>query len=74
MDCPKCGETLQSREKFDADVYSCPECQGIWLKRGQLDEIIDSAQSGSRSTTKPKKKKGGFMGNLMDSFGGGGDD
>ena len=38
MNCPKCGSTTLAPEKgaLDIEIDRCPDCQGIWLDRGEI--------------------------------------
>ena len=46
MKCPVCKDvTLLMSEKNGIEIDYCPECRGIWLDRGELDEIIERAKS-----------------------------
>ena len=38
--CPICWETLQSINREGVLIDACPQCQGVWLDRGELDRII----------------------------------
>ena len=39
MRCPKDGTPLAPATRFDVTVEECPRCEGIWLDKGELDEI-----------------------------------
>ena len=39
MRCPKDGTPLTRATHFDVAVEECPRCQGIWLDKGELDQI-----------------------------------
>ena len=39
--CPKCGVALEAREKQDVAIDVCPQCSGVWLDRGELEEIME---------------------------------
>ena len=43
---PVCGTTMREIERFGVLVDICPSCKGVWLDRGELDKIIQYAQSG----------------------------
>ncbi len=32
-------------ERSGIEIDYCPECRGVWLDRGELDKIIDRAES-----------------------------
>lgn len=46
MRCPVCDETLREVEKFGVAIDICPGCKGVWLDRGELEKIIDMANTG----------------------------
>lgn len=48
MQCPKCQTALRERERETAlkDVVVmdvCPSCGGIWLDKGELEKLTESA-------------------------------
>lgn len=43
MKCPIDGETLVMSERHGVEIDYCPKCRGVWLDRGELDKIIDTA-------------------------------
>jgi uncharacterized protein len=45
MKCPNDSTTLVMSERAGVEIDYCPECRGIWLDRGELDKIIDRAES-----------------------------
>ncbi len=50
MKCPVCNNLLTHVERAGVAIDLCPECQGMWLDRGELDKIIErSAAGGSAS-------------------------
>ena len=85
MECPVCGDQLRAVEKYGVEIEICPGCKGVWLERGELETIIETTSGGvetgrededygDRQTQPKKKKKGGLLGGLMDTIGGGGED
>lgn len=46
MRCPKDGQALESRRMYGVNVEHCPQCDGIWLDRGELDAIAGTESSG----------------------------
>jgi Zn-finger nucleic acid-binding protein len=120
MRCPVCEDQLRPLERNGVEIEMCPSCKGVWLDRGELDALLESAAGGGAAAGRPrseerthsddhghsddrkhsddreyskdrehskeheytddrgrpvqgKKKSGGLFGNLMDTFGGGGD-
>lgn len=46
MKCPICKTNdLVLSERQGIEIDYCPECRGIWLDRGELDKIIERADS-----------------------------
>ncbi|WP_196831804.1 TFIIB-type zinc ribbon-containing protein [Mycetocola sp. CAN_C7] len=45
MKCPNDSATLVMSERSGVEIDYCPECRGVWLDRGELDKIIDRAES-----------------------------
>jgi len=45
MKCPNCTTTLLMSDKHGVEIDYCPDCRGIWLDRGELEKIIDRANS-----------------------------
>jgi len=41
LKCPRDGEVLVAREVSDHAVAACPRCQGIYLERGELNEVAE---------------------------------
>lgn len=39
MRCPKCGEHLTTVKHLDVNVDECSTCRGVWLDKGELEEI-----------------------------------
>lgn len=54
MDCPACkNEQLVMSERKGVEIDYCPKCRGIWLDRGELDKIIDRANSEGGGSVQP---------------------
>lgn len=45
MKCPIDNTDLQMTERQGVEIDYCPQCRGIWLDRGELDKIIERAES-----------------------------
>ena len=37
--CPRCGAALEIQQMKDVAVDACPKGDGIWLDRGELEQI-----------------------------------
>lgn len=51
MKCPNCKETLLMMERNQIEIDYCPSCRGVWLDRGELDKMLEAAQSSSNDQT-----------------------
>lgn len=50
MNCPVCKDAalvLADRQGIEIDY--CPRCRGVWLDRGELDKLIERANTGYRA-------------------------
>jgi Zn-finger nucleic acid-binding protein len=41
MKCPICKTLLITDHRLDVEIDTCPECQGMWLDRGELNQLLD---------------------------------
>jgi len=46
MRCPKCGEPLEAMLDRRAMIDVCPGCGGIWLDKGEWEELVGSQEPG----------------------------
>lgn len=42
MDCPRCKLSLRENDYEGVKVEMCDTCWGIWLDKGELQEVIDA--------------------------------
>ena len=49
MKCPKCGADLVETEFHHMKIDKCPECEGMWLDKGELAMLEHVDQSAIRS-------------------------
>jgi Zn-finger nucleic acid-binding protein len=56
MECPVCGDRLRPVEKYGVEVEVCPGCKGVWLDRGELETIIETAGGGAGTTSRDSEK------------------
>lgn len=42
MKCPVCNVDLLMGERLTISIDYCPQCRGIWLEKGKLDQVISS--------------------------------
>ncbi len=43
--CPKCHGHMRSYERNGVVIDQCEDCRGIFLDRGELDQLLDAAGS-----------------------------
>lgn len=43
MRCPSDDAELVVTEREGVSIHSCPTCSGVWMKRGELDEIVSQS-------------------------------
>ncbi len=41
MTCPNCGGELMEVERSGIRVDACRNCRGVWLDRGELDQLVE---------------------------------
>ena len=46
MKCPKDGMDLQTIELHGVKIDQCPNCNGIWLDGGELEQLLHPERSG----------------------------
>ncbi len=39
MDCMICGKTMETKEFKGVEIDYCPKCGGVWLERGELEDL-----------------------------------
>lgn len=54
MKCPVDSVDLIMSERSGVEIDYCPQCRGVWLDRGELDKIIDRAESFGGATASPQ--------------------
>ena len=40
LKCPKCGYSLITEEWFGVQIDQCPNCRGVWLDAGELEDVM----------------------------------
>jgi hypothetical protein len=55
--CPRDGATLLARQHNHVTIDQCPQCEGLWLDKGEL-EILAAGDA----------KQAGFIGSLLNVF------
>ena len=47
MKCPKCGSQLKERSFQKVLIDECPDCNGIWLDAGELEQVAEQDNNNS---------------------------
>ncbi|WP_414675283.1 zf-TFIIB domain-containing protein [Methanospirillum sp.] len=47
MKCPVCNVDLLMGERLSISIDYCPQCRGIWLEKGKLDQLLNNGMQGS---------------------------
>jgi hypothetical protein len=55
--CPRDGADLKEQHIEDVKIDECPECGGVWLDRGELDQL--------RLVNRARGVSGGVLGSLF---------
>jgi uncharacterized protein len=55
--CPHCGADLEEHHEEHVKIDVCPECGGIWLDKGELDQL--------RRVNRARGVTGGVLGLLF---------
>ena len=55
--CPRCGGALKEQHVEDVKIDECQDCQGVWLDRGELDQL--------RRVNRARGVSGGVLGSLF---------
>ena len=46
MPCPVCKVPLVMSDRQGVEIDYCPQCRGVWLDRGELDNVAKCAKGG----------------------------
>ena len=71
MKCPKCGESMRSYERNRVMIDQCEGCRGIFLDRGELEQLIDAEARFGGSAQQQQNQNQGFGGFNSGHSGGG---
>ena len=52
LTCPKCHGAMRTYERNTITVDQCVDCRGIFLDRGELDQLLD-AETAYNQTAQP---------------------
>jgi len=51
--CPNDNAAMQTLERGGVQFDMCPTCRGVWLDRGELEKLMDSAVQDGRASAPP---------------------
>jgi Zn-finger nucleic acid-binding protein len=75
LTCPKCNSPMRTYERNGITIDQCTACHGIFLDRGELEQLISAESSylGGRESDRRQagglpgeKRHRGFLGELFD--------
>ncbi len=55
--CPRCGGALKEQHVEDVKIDECQDCGGVWLDRGELDQL--------RRVNRARGVSGGVLGSIF---------
>lgn len=51
--CPNDNAAMQTLERGGVQFDMCPTCRGVWLDRGELEKLMESAAQDGRAAAPP---------------------
>lgn len=54
--CPRCNILMRQITRHDITIDVCKKCEGLWLDKGEIDELI---KLNKKANTKSKNKNKG---------------
>ena len=48
--CPNDNAPMQTLERSGVQFDRCPSCRGVWLDRGELEKLMESASADGRAS------------------------
>ena len=48
--CPNDNAAMQTLERGGVQFDMCPTCRGVWMDRGELEKLMDSAMQDGRAS------------------------
>lgn len=75
LTCPKCASPMRTHERNGITIEQCTACHGIFLDRGELEQLISAESSYLGSSPAERRQAGdstgdqpsrGFLGELFD--------
>lgn len=56
LTCPKCRGEMRTYERNGVLVDQCEECRGIFLDRGELEQLLDAERGHERHEDSSKRR------------------
>jgi uncharacterized protein len=53
MQCPVCRVPLAMSDRQGIEIDYCPQCRGVWLDRGELDNIVERSAPQAAQPPRP---------------------
>ncbi len=51
--CPNANAPMQTLDRHGVQFDMCPTCRGVWLDRGELEKLMQSASDEGRASAAP---------------------
>jgi len=58
--CPNCKTGMKAITRYDVEIDVCPDCQGVWLDRGELDQLLTAVRSGDPAQPRQQDEAQGY--------------
>jgi len=81
LDCPACEVTMDQRVEHGVTIDYCPDCGGVWLDPGELEQLthrdshshhsdIDIDIEDEEEEVEEEEEEGGILGTIAGALGG----
>lgn len=60
LTCPKCHGAMRTYERNTVTVDQCVDCRGIFLDRGELDQLLDAEAIYNQAAPAPAAPPAGY--------------
>jgi Zn-finger nucleic acid-binding protein len=57
MNCPRCSEQLDEKDREGITIDVCRGCRGVWLDRGELEKLIARATKEIDERPQPRSQE-----------------
>ncbi len=65
--CPNCQANMTTLNRANVEFDMCPTCRGVWLDRGELEKLMESARASDPAPPhapqpypQPQRQQGGY--------------